>query len=79
MGDEAYKDIRDQAALLDRRDKLRLIAFLARELKREEEPPPPRSFPSVFGIFKDLGPAPSAEEIDEARREAWSNFPREDI
>lgn len=31
------------------------------------------------GIFADLGVSISAEEIDEARREAWSGFPREDI
>jgi hypothetical protein len=27
----------------------------------------------------DLGPAPTAEEIDEARHEAWANFPRDDF
>ena len=32
---------------------------------------------SLLGICKDLGRAPSAETIDEARREAWANFPRE--
>jgi len=34
---------------------------------------------SLYGICADLGPAPSAEEIDESRREMWGNFPREDI
>lgn len=34
---------------------------------------------SVHGILSHLGPAPSAEEIDEVRREMWANFPREDI
>jgi hypothetical protein len=34
---------------------------------------------SLLGALADLGPAPSAEEIDEARREAWANFPRDDI
>jgi hypothetical protein len=32
-----------------------------------------------YGALKDLGQAPSAEDIDEARREMWANFPREDI
>ena len=35
--------------------------------------------PSLRGLLADLGPAPSAEEIDEARREMWGNFPREDF
>ncbi len=34
---------------------------------------------SLLGLWADLGPAPSAEDIDEARREAWANFPRDDI
>jgi hypothetical protein len=36
----------------------------------------PRSF---LGLCEDLGPAPSAEEIDEARREMWGGFPSDDI
>ena len=48
---------------------------------QEAEPPaaatsPPRSF---IGLCVDLGPAPSAEEIDETRREMWAGFPRDDI
>jgi hypothetical protein len=37
---------------------------------------PPRGF---IGLCTDLGPAPSAEEIDEARREMWTSFPRDDV
>jgi hypothetical protein len=29
---------------------------------------------SLYGLWADLGSAPSAEEIDQARREAWANF-----
>jgi hypothetical protein len=36
----------------------------------------PRGF---IGLCADLGPAPSAEEMDEARREMWAGFPRDDI
>jgi hypothetical protein len=32
-----------------------------------------------IGLCVDLGPAPSAEGIDEARREMWAGFPRDDI
>lgn len=34
---------------------------------------------SVKGLCADLGVSISAEEIDEARREMWGRFPREDI
>jgi hypothetical protein len=37
------------------------------------------SRPPLRGIFADLSVSLSAEEIDEARREAWSGFPREDV
>ena len=34
---------------------------------------------SIAGLCEDLGIDISAEDIDEARREMWGNFPREDI
>jgi hypothetical protein len=33
----------------------------------------------VRGLLRDLGPAPSDEVIDAARRELWDGFPREDL
>ena len=38
-----------------------------------------RPLKSLRGLCADMGPAPSAEEIDQSRREAWANFPREDV
>jgi hypothetical protein len=38
---------------------------------------PPRK--TSWGALADLGPAPSAEDIAEMRREVWGKFPREDI
>ena len=38
-----------------------------------------RPLRSAYGICADLGPAPSAEDIDEMRREVFKNFPREDF
>lgn len=46
-------------------------------VKPEHVPVTPRR--SLRGMLADLGSAPSAEEIDEARREMWGNFPREDF
>ncbi len=42
-------------------------------------PAQPRPLKSLRGLWKGLNFDISGEEIDEARREAWANFPREDI
>ncbi len=76
---EALDQILDLTQRLSSRDKLRLIDSLARQLLQEAEPTHPTPRPSLRGALAHLGPAPSAEDIDEARREAWANFPREDI
>jgi hypothetical protein len=70
------------AQQLSPRDQARLVARLAPVIEDALEqqqlmPSVPRT--PLRGRFADLGPAPSAEEIDEARREAWANFPREDV
>ena len=56
-------------------DKVRLIEQMAPEIERElvKNTTSPRR--SLWGLCADLGTAPSTEEIDEARREAWGNFP----
>ncbi len=38
-----------------------------------------RPFQSIKGILAGQGISISAEDIDEARREMWKNFPSEDI
>ncbi len=61
-------------------EKTRLIERVATTLERElttETPPKPRR--SLYGLLAHLGTAPSEEDIDDVRREMWSNFPREDI
>jgi hypothetical protein len=62
------------------RDRLRVIAAALPEAEHELPPvSEARPLRSLLGLCADLGPAPSAEEIDEARREAWANFPRDDV
>ena len=39
----------------------------------------PKRSRSLHGLLADLGPGPTAEEIDESRREMLANFPREDF
>ena len=68
-----------QALELAPQDKARLIERLAAALDHELLIGGRRPRRSLHGILKDLGPAPSAEDIDEMRREAWANFPRDDI
>mgnify|MGYP001048605620 CR=1 FL=1 len=60
------------------RERLKVIAQALPETERDLSEHP-RPLKSLRGLCADLGPAPSAEEIDQARREAWANFPREDI
>ena len=69
----------DLAQKLSPSDQARLVVRLAPALERALEQPVSKPRPNFWGMLSDLGPAPSAEEIDEARREAWANFPREDI
>ena len=60
-------------------DRVRLIERLADSLfgewvARRDEPAR-----SLRGALAHLGPAPSADDIDEMRREAWSDSPRADV
>lgn len=45
----------------------------------ERKRPAPRPRRSVKGLCADLGIDITEADIDEARREMWGNFPREDI
>ena len=75
----AFDQVVELSKRLSSRDKLRLIDMLVQQLLHESNLSQPISRPSLWGALAHLGPAPSAEEIDEARREAWAHFPREDI
>jgi hypothetical protein len=60
-------------------EKIRLIEQMAPEIERDMLSQRPLKLKSLLGLCADLGPAPSAQEIDEIRREMWADFPREDI
>ncbi len=60
-------------------DKVRLIERLAPQIEQDLKDMQPVRYRSLLGLCADLGSAPSAEEIDAARREAWASFPREDV
>ena len=73
------EEVLDLAKRLSLVDKVRLIERVAPQIERELGAAQPAARKSLWGLCADLGPAPSAEEIDQARREEWDNFPREDI
>jgi hypothetical protein len=53
-----------------------IIPDLEEPLQRAEKGEKPLH--SLYGSWKDFGVSISAEEIDEARRELWDNFPQQD-
>ena len=72
-------DVIEYAKQLSAFDKLRLVEELIPDVKATIAQAPPTPLKSLHGALADLGPAPSAEEIDEMRREIFHDFPRDDI
>lgn len=44
-----------------------------------ESPGPAAGTRGIVGLCADLGTAPSSQEIDDARRDVWAGFPRDDV
>lgn len=67
-----------QAQQLSPLDKVRLVKQIMTTLQQELQatyPPQPRR--TLLGLWSDV--SISADEIDQARREMWGNFPHEDL
>jgi hypothetical protein len=62
---------------LPARERLKLLVEEIAEVEREIPEAPKKPKKSLKGILK--GVSISAEEIDEARREMWGGFPRDDF
>jgi hypothetical protein len=60
------------------RDRLKVLVQALPEIEQELVVSP-APLESLRGLWKDLDFDITAEEIDQARREAWANFPREDV
>jgi hypothetical protein len=60
-------------------DKVRLIERIAPEIEQGLMVTRRTPRQSLWGLCANLGSAPSAADIDQARQEEWANFPREDI
>ncbi|MCP4368727.1 MAG: hypothetical protein GY797_11545 [Deltaproteobacteria bacterium] len=59
------------------RDKLRLIEWIAPQIERDIQAKQSAPRKSLRGLWRGLNLTET--DIDEARREMWVNFPREDI
>ncbi len=81
MATSPYEDAIEAARKLSTKQLAQLIADLSGALARELQGEHLRSAPrrSAYDALAHLGPAPSADAIDEARREAWASFPRDGI
>lgn len=61
-------------------DQARLVARLAPQMEgflAQIEPDHSTPHSPLRGLLADLGPAPSADEIDEAQQEMWASFAQE--
>jgi hypothetical protein len=75
----SLEDVLDLARRLSTVDKVRLIERVSPQIEAEVESRDRTPRRSAWGLCRDLGEAPSAEEIDEARRESVAVFPRGDV
>lgn len=71
--DEALVVVRQLSPI----DKARLIERLVPDIERELRATEPTPRKSLLGLWQGLDI--TEEDIEEARREMWSGFPREDI
>lgn len=60
-------------------EKVHLVERVVATLEKDLTSLVPKPRHSLLGVLSAYGTVPSAEDIDEARREMWGNFPREDI
>jgi hypothetical protein len=70
-------EVKNLARQLPLQDKVRLIEWIAPQIERDLRKVQPTSRKSLRGLWRDLDLTEA--NINEARREMWSNFPREDI
>ncbi len=71
------EDVLQLAKQLSAMDKVRLIEQIAPEIERDLQASQPEPRESLRGIWRGLDI--TDEDIAEARREMWGNFPRDDF
>ena len=78
MSDVNADTVLNMLRQLTPRERLKVIAQALPEIEKtlaEQSGP----LKSLLGLWADLGPSPSSEDIDQARQEFWRDFPREGI
>ena len=75
----SLEEVLELARRLSTVDKVRLIERVSPQIEAELSVQARAPRRSVWGICRDLGPAPSADSIDDARREMLAGFPRGDV
>ncbi|MBA4380515.1 MAG: hypothetical protein C0393_07575 [Anaerolinea sp.] len=68
----------DMLRQLPPRERLKVISTALPEIEKTLSAKP-KSYKSLCGLWKDLRPSISADEIDAVRKEMWKDFPREGI
>lgn len=71
------EDVLQMAKQLSATDKIRLIERIAPEIERDLQISQPGPRESLRGMWQGLDI--TDEDIAEARREMWGNFPRDDF
>ena len=72
------ESVLSQARQLSATDKVRLLEAVLPEIASAAESSATKRLQSCHGLLSDLGPAPSSADIDEIRKEMFSEFPRAD-
>jgi hypothetical protein len=73
MATVTLERVLEDARRLPAAEQQQLVAMLEAELAGRE-PSSPGETRSSYGALKHLGRAPSAEDIDDVRREMWAGF-----
>lgn len=75
MSDMSFEQVITLSDSLSPMEKVRLVEHVMNSLKNDIEPKQPRKL--LYGLWEGVNI--SADNIDEARKEIWNSFPREDI
>jgi hypothetical protein len=75
MSDMSLEQIITVSDTLSPLEKVRLVEHVMNSLKSDIEPKTPRTL--LYGLWDGVNI--SSEDIDEARKQMWGTFPREDI
>ena len=76
-GDVTLEEALDLVKQLSPLDKARLIQHIVPDIERELKAAAPTPRKSLRGLWRGLGI--TEQDIADARREMWRDFPREDI